>query len=107
MKKIILASLLATTLLISCSPSKKTGQTTGATVTNSKDKDASSFEKAIAVPSVAAEYAWLREHYPGYKRKGQALTFQDKKPYDILTVELADGTEKKFYFDISSFFGKY
>lgn len=107
MKNIFLASMLAMALLTSCSSSKKTGQATTSATSSSKDKDGSSFEKAIVVPSVAAEYAWLREHYPGYKRKGQSLTFKDKKPYDILTVELADGTERKFYFDISSFFGKY
>ena len=31
----------------------------------------------------------------------------DGKHYDLLTVKLKDGTLREFYFDISSFFGKY
>jgi len=29
------------------------------------------------------------------------------KPYDLLTVKLRDGTTREFYFDISSFYGKF
>lgn len=74
--------------------------------------DGSSFTKAIFITEKseatggAAEYAWLRKNYPGYHPKMQSLVYHDKKPYDILHVVLADGTEKDFYFDISNFFGK-
>ena len=30
-----------------------------------------------------------------------------KKPYDVLTLDTADGKEIKVYFDISNFFGKF
>jgi len=37
----------------------------------------------------------------------QSLVFKNNKPYDILSIKTADGTEKKIYFDISNYFGKF
>lgn len=76
-------------------------------------QDGSSYEKAVVIKEkneskgVAAEYAWLREHYPGYKSKGQSLNHKDKKAYDIITIVTRDGDEKQVYFDISGFFGRW
>jgi len=75
--------------------------------------DGSSYEKAIVIqeksetPGVNAEYKWIAEHYPGYSRGMQSLNFYNKKPYDIITIKTKDGEEKKIYFDISNFFGKF
>ena len=55
---------------------------------------------------VKAEYAWLKEHYPGAKTTGQALTTCEKRPTDVLTIKTDTGQEKELYFDISDFFGK-
>ena len=66
----------------------------------------SSFETAIKVNSVSAEYEYIRKVCPSCKFSGQALVFNNKKPYDILTVVDSTGTEMEYYFDISSFFGK-
>ena len=78
-----------------------------------KIADGSSFANAIVIKEKseatggAAEYAWLRKNYPGYHTKMQSLVYHDKKPFDILHVVLANGTEKDFYFDIGNFFGKF
>lgn len=56
---------------------------------------------------VAAEYQWLRERYPGYKRLAQALVDQGASKYDDLEILMPDGRRFHVYFDISDFFGKY
>jgi PBP1b-binding outer membrane lipoprotein LpoB len=117
MKYIILPLAIAL-VITSCSSSKKTtaaaeknpaAATVAATNTAT---DGSSFEKAIVINSgsetagVNAEYAWLKKNYPGYKTKSQRLVYHDKKPYDVITIETADGNSVDVYFDISKFFGK-
>src|SRR6478735_7045405 len=77
-----------------------------------EDHDGSSYEKAIIInetntsDGVAAEYKWLRKHYPGYKFLRQALSPYKDKYYDILFIKYK-GKKKAVYFDISNFFGKY
>jgi len=66
----------------------------------------SSFETAIKVNSIPEEYEYIRKVCSSCKHKGQALVFNNKKPYDIITVVDNTGTEMNYYFDISSFFGK-
>ncbi|MCK4678504.1 MAG: hypothetical protein KAT48_10265 [Bacteroidales bacterium] len=93
--------LISVLLLIACSSTKNLSDT------NSNAIDGSSFEKAIIVKSVKAEYEWLADNYPGYKMKMQALTKHKNKHYDILSIETADGVEKDVYFDISRFYGRF
>ncbi len=76
--------------------------------------DGSTPARAILVPrdseddGIAWEYAWIREHFGAYKRKGQSLLVnEDGHRLDRVTVSLSDGTEKTLYFDISRFFGRY
>lgn len=103
MKKLLFC-LLMIGMLASCSTSKKL---------SSNDGEGSSYDKAVVITSknetegINAEYAWLKEHYPGYKTEMQSLNYQNKKPYDILNIITADGTKKSVYFDISGFFGKW
>jgi hypothetical protein len=100
-------------LSVGCAPSKHSATTMEShqSVTDGQG-DGTSFEKAIVVKAksetegVSAEYAWLKDHYPGYTRKGQGLSFDKGKSYDILRITTADGVEKAVYFDISGFFGK-
>ncbi len=74
--------------------------------------DGLSCESAVVVHAsdtlagVQAEYAWVRAHYPGYQKGGQALTECGDKPADRLDIRTADGKEVSLYFDISNFFGK-
>lgn len=73
--------------------------------------DGSTSEQAIVInekseiAGVAAEYAWLQEHYPGYKLSIQFLSKRDNKSYDIMLIDTAEGNSKKIYFDISAFHG--
>ena len=75
-------------------------------------RDGSSYEKAIIIKDtteskgIKAEYVWLSEHYSGYKMKKQSLSYNNGKPYDILSFKYK-GKKKKIYFDISNFFGKW
>jgi hypothetical protein len=76
--------------------------------------DGSSPDRAVAVPrdseseGVAWEYAWIHEHYGEYRKKEQGLVMDpDGRPLDRVTVQLSDGTEKTFYFDIRRYFGRF
>ena len=74
--------------------------------------DGSSIEKAVVIKGateetgVDAEYAYLRQHYPGYHLKKQSLQGGGKRSYDVLDFTTADGKAKLIYFDITEFFGK-
>lgn len=71
----------------------------------SSKRDGSSFKKAIIVQSISEEYQYVRQVCPTCQVTSQALVFEKKKPYDILYAK--DGVvDKKFIFDISSFYGK-
>lgn len=106
---------------VSCTPSRHGTTGPGAasasgsagTSAGSALPDGGSYETAVVIKEksetagVRAEYNWCAEHYPGYKTQRQALTNKNGKPYDILTIETADGSKKEVYFDISNFFGKF
>ena len=70
-------------------------------------RDGSSFEKAIKVKSVQEEYKFVKENCKDCQMKSQALSENNKKPFDILTLKKSDGSEVTYYFDISSFYGKW
>jgi hypothetical protein len=55
---------------------------------------------------VAAEYAWLKQKYPGHQVERQALGQCEQRPADVITIRTADGKELTVTFDISEFFGK-
>lgn len=75
-------------------------------------RDGSSMASAVIIQApdestgVAAEYQWIADRFPGYTRGGQALLNQDGRFYDALDITTASGEHKKFYFDITNFFGK-
>ena len=98
----------------SCSSTQKTSHGSG----NDNGKvislaDGLSYTTAVVIQEktetkgVDAEYKWIKDHYSNYKIKGQALSTQGKKPFDIITITLSNGNEVKLYFDISNFFGKF
>ena len=64
-----------------------------------------------SVMGIMAEYTYI-ENQCGVKDQDWTLGMQSQlskngKDYDMLSVELSDGTEKSFYFDITEFFGKF
>lgn len=67
--------------------------------------DGTSPETAIVVRSIAQEYAWLRNHHPGFQMEMQSLSEFDGRPYDVLRCRNDRGEVQTFYFDISEFFG--
>ncbi len=69
-------------------------------------KDGSSFEKAIKVKSVPDEYQYVKENCTDCTMQSQSLSENKGKMYDIFSLKKADGTEVKYYFDITSFYGK-
>lgn len=111
-RRLISYSLIIVCIAVAtaCAPSKKTSTAISddsQTESQSTDRDGTSFEKAIMAKSISSEYDWLRKNYPGCQVLRQSLVYDKRKPYDVLSVKLADGTKKDFYFDISSFFGKF
>ncbi len=70
-------------------------------------QDALSFETALKVKNVGEEYQFALDNCNGCALLGQSLVEHKNKPYDILTFKKPDGEEIKYYFDISSFYGKF
>jgi hypothetical protein len=73
---------------------------------NPSEPDGLACATRVAVPSIPAEYTWMRKHYPGAKVEMQALGSCDGAPADELHVRTAEGERITLFFDISSFFGK-
>jgi hypothetical protein len=75
-------------------------------------QDGSSTANAVPIKAtneragVTAEYRWIGEHFPGYKRGAQALLNRNGRVYDSIEIVTAAGERKKIYFDITDFFGK-
>ena len=102
--------------LAACSPHrqimKNDFSNANETISSGK-QDGLSYNTAVIIKEksehlgIKAEYAWIKEHYPNYKFKKQALVRQNEKPYDIITITLSDGTDLDLYFDISNFFGSW
>jgi hypothetical protein len=59
---------------------------------------------AIVVHAVDEEYAWIRQHFPGWRIGVQRCDEIDGRSYDIITLRADDGgCEREVHFDISSF----
>lgn len=74
--------LIFSVFIISCSSTKKATENTAYEANTSIDieRDGTSFEKAIVIQEknestgVHAEYAWIKQNYPGYSIRSQALS---------------------------------
>jgi hypothetical protein len=75
--------------------------------------DGKSFETAVLIrektedKGIHAEYVWISEHYTNYKIVRQSLSTWNKKPFDVITIELGDSSKKDIYFDISRYYGHF
>lgn len=104
----MITTSLAAALLVGCASTS----TRHSTTTVSTARDGSSMASAVVIHAqdestgVAAEYQWIADRFPGYTRGGQALLNKDGRFYDALDITTSSGEHKKFYFDITSFFGK-
>jgi hypothetical protein len=107
MKNYPLVMFIISLVLFSCAAKKKI------IMVNAGGGDGSSYEQAIIInethesPGTADEYNWLQLHYPHYQNKGQALSFYQKKPYDIISIITHDDQKLSIYFDISKFYGRF
>jgi hypothetical protein len=76
-------------------------------------QDGTSIQTAVRIDAnnstegIRAEYAWLAQRHPGFKRGEQSLLDHDPKYYDKIEIVTANGEQKVYYFDITSFFGKW
>ena len=77
------------------------------TVKDTVVRDGSSFEKAFKVKDIGEEYEISRKLCPACQLNGQALMSKKNKPYDVLSFTKPDGEKVSYYFDISSFYGKW
>lgn len=69
--------------------------------------DGLSLETALKVNSIKEEYEFARNNCNNCQMLGQALLQHKGKPYDKLMLKNAKGEEISYFFDISSFFGKW
>ena len=75
-------------------------------------EEGSSLEAAVVAPpsnereGIAWENNWIYGRYGRFRKKSVGLASRFGRRYDVITVELADHTERIFYFDITDFFGK-
>jgi len=119
MRVLILFLVVLACAATSCGPSRKSTTTpkdvplVDTTVAVATQNDGASYETAIVITEkssgkgIAAEYEWVKQNYPGSKVLSQKLSHYKNKSYDILTIQTAEGVEKKVYFDITGFFGKW
>jgi hypothetical protein len=75
-------------------------------IDSSQGRDGLSFQNAVIVGSVRAEYLYIDRNYPGSNILSQIVTDNNGNPYDVVTITTSDGTEKDIYFDISRFYRK-
>lgn len=58
----------------------------------------SSRRHAVVVSNVLDEYAWLREHFPGYRVTLQTLCLDADGLFDVLQIESDEGEVRELYF---------
>lgn len=74
--------------------------------------DGTELEKAVVISAddeddgLRLERRWIYEHYGKFRKKSGGLAAADGRHYDVLTVELADHSEKTIFFDITQFYGR-
>jgi hypothetical protein len=51
------------------------------------------------------EHHWIFDHYGRFRKVRGGLAASGQRHFDVITVELADHSEKTIYFDITQFYG--
>ena len=75
-------------------------------IDSSQGRDGSTFQKAVVVGSVRAEYLYIDRTYSGANILSQMVVDNNGNPYDVVTILTKEGTKKDVYFDISKFYRK-
>jgi len=75
--------------------------------------DGSSCESAVVIREakyrelgILAEKLWLQQNYPGCHQTSQAALRSANRQYDLIEVAIADGHNRKVYFDTTEFVNK-
>ena len=99
MKKaaIILMTVVLAVMMAGCAASY---------IDSSQGRDGSTFQKAVIVGSVRAEYLYIDRTYTGANILSQMVVDNNGNPYDVVTVQTKDGSNKDVIFDISKFYRK-
>ena len=75
--------------------------------------DGSTCERAVVIhegneqAGIKAERDWISQHYPGGRKRMQALGGSGGTFYDTITLVKADGTEVSVCFNITAFFARF
>jgi len=75
-------------------------------IDSSQGRDGSTFQKAVVVGSVRAEYLYIDRTYTGANILSQMVVDNNGNPYDVVTIQTKEGSKKDVYFDISKFYRK-
>jgi len=75
-------------------------------IDSSQGRDGSTFQKAVIVGSVRAEYLYIDRTYPGAQILSQMIVDNNGNPYDVVTIIPKGETKKDVYFDVSRFYRK-
>ena len=75
-------------------------------IDSSQGRDGSTFQKAVIVGSVRAEYLYIDRNYPGSQILSQMIVDNNGNPYDVVTIIPKGETKKDIIFDVSRFYRK-
>ncbi len=75
-------------------------------IDSSQGRDGSSFQKAVIVGSVRAEYLYIDRTWPDAQILSQMIVNNNGNPYDVVTIIPKGETKKDVYFDVSRFYRK-
>ena len=73
--------------------------------------DGSSIDSAVVVTArnetegIQMESEWIFHYNGRFRKVSSGLVAQGGRHFDVIRVEVADHSERTFFFDISSFFG--
>jgi len=76
------------------------------------DREGDSVETAVSVPAdapdggVEFENRWMFARYGRFKRDGGGTGVAEGRRYNVVKIELPDGSRKTVYFDITELWGR-
>jgi hypothetical protein len=109
----VAALMLGLSLGVAAGPLTPVQLATGATTDPTSVEPGTSFETAIVLEGatntlngIAAEHAYTRKHYPGWRWQTQGLMSTGGRHYDVIQMIGPKGDTKTIYFEITDWFGK-
>ena len=113
LKGSLLSAVTATVMLSACqAPQSRPTVPLNVPLATYSGGDGTTAQEAVVInantdlAATRAEYAWLREHVPGSTLSHQSLIREQNRVYDLMEVNLPDGTKRSYFFDITETFGK-